>query len=122
MAAPSPLSINRLAELVCSRSEDWTAAQQCCEALRGSAGGEARGGRVAKTHLQRIYRIRLARKPTAVVGGERLLRDLDVFPGAELTMVALEQQGRVYGMLFDPEVTELVACFVGEDRRLVQVV
>lgn len=121
MAAPGSLSIDRLAELVCSRAEGWPAAERCCAALREAAGGDARGGRVAKAHLRRIYGIRLGRKPTAVVGGERLLSDLDAFPGAEVTLVALEQQGRVYCMLFDAEVAQLVTCFVGEDRRLVEV-
>ena len=55
------------------------------------------------------------------MGGERLLSDLDAFPGAEVTLVALEQQGWVYCMLFDAEVSQLVTCFVGKDRRLVEV-
>jgi hypothetical protein len=97
------------------------AAERCCVALRAAAGGEARGRRVATAHLRRIYGIRLGRKPSAVVGGERLLSDLDAFPGSEVTLVALEQQGWVYCMLFDAEVSQLVTCFVGKDRRLVEV-
>ena len=63
-------------DVVCSSPDGWIAAAKCCAALR-LTDGDLQGGQVSKAHLERIYRIRLARPEAAedVVGADRLLAD-----------------------------------------------
>jgi SMI1-KNR4 cell-wall len=115
------LSVARMISLACSKTPGWPAAEQCCAALRDSGVESIEASLVDRAHLLRIYEIRLARKPNVVVGADRLLSDLRSCSEDRLFLVALKWQGRGYCLLVDPALTELVACFVGTDRRYVPV-
>jgi hypothetical protein len=113
-------STSRLADIVCTRAEGWPAADLCCEALRSSTGMLA-GDRASKAHLMRIYTIRLSRSDRSpdLIGVDRLLTDLDEYPGEELIgFVHATQSGQMYTMFLDEGVTRLVSCFVGRDHRM----
>lgn len=111
------ISVPHIISLVCPRAPDWPAAEQCCAALRESQIQSIDAGQVDRASLVRIYGIRLARRPDAVVGADRLLSDLESSSEDQLFLVALEWEGRAYCMLLDSALTGLVACFAGEDRR-----
>jgi len=89
------LSRTDLIKLVCSAPVEWEAAERCCERLRKSSALEIPGKPVNRSHIERIYTVRLSRPdaPHDVVGSDRLLNDLAAHPGDELTMVVLSEEG-----------------------------
>jgi hypothetical protein len=109
-----------LIEVVCAKAEGWDAAEMCCKALRSLSAVSVQGGPVEKRHLERIYRVRLSRLGAVhgLIGSDRLLSDLASCNDDVLTMVVVESSdGKIYCMLFDVTSTQLVACFVGKDKR-----
>jgi hypothetical protein len=117
------LSRADLIKLVCSGSVEWEAAERCCERLRKSSALKIPGKPVKKSHIERIYTVRLSRpdSPRDVIGSDRLLDDLATHPGDELTMVVLSGEGDpyIYAIFLDERATKLVTCFVAPDRRLI---
>src|SRR5437763_1731892 len=115
------VSFSRLISLVCPQVRGWPAAEQCCAALRQSPAQTIEALPVDRESLLRIYEIRLRRVPDAVVGADRLLNDLRSSSEHRPLMVLLRSEGRIYCMLVDLGLTELVACFVVKDKRWVPV-
>lgn len=112
-----------LTKLVCSSAVEWQAAESCCKRLRASSALEIPGNPVNRSHIERIYTVRLSR-PDAhrdVIGSDRLLNDLATHSGDELTMVVLSGEGDpyVYAIFLDERATKLVTCLVAPDRRLI---
>jgi hypothetical protein len=108
----------RLRSVVCAGAANWPAARLCCEALR-KANGIIRGELGSKATLKRTYGLRLGRPdvPTDLIGIDRLLADLERYPGEELVgFVYTGAAESVYTVIVDPSVSNLVACFVGKDR------
>jgi hypothetical protein len=87
--------------------------------LRAASVDELECSRVGTAHLLHIYQLRLGRRPDAVVGADELLDGLEHHAGAYVTTCVLESQGRVFGILCNEDVSEVVACFIGDDRRVV---
>lgn len=108
---------SRIADLVCARVGKAVAAEECCAALRAAPVDDLECSMVEKAHLLRIYRIRLGRRPDVVLGADELLHNLEAYGGTHVTSCVLDWQGRVYGILCNEEVSDVVACFVGDDRR-----
>ena len=115
------LSASAVAAVVCARADGWPAADECCAALRQVSSESLRVNLIPTEQLAQIYERRL-RNPKAasppVLGADRLLADLAGFKGARVQMLAWERAGRVFCVLLDETATQLVACFVGTDRRL----
>jgi hypothetical protein len=119
------MPVSRLVDLVCPRAIGWEAAAKCCDALRGTALEALEVRSVQKAHLERIYGIRLKRRAAieAIGGSERLLADLSSYHGEMVSMGVLEgRDGQVYCMLLDDSGSQLVACFVAWDKRVVTAV
>jgi hypothetical protein len=119
----SALSRADLTKLVCSSAGEWQAARRCCERLSASSALEIPGHSVKRSHIERIYTVRLSRPDAArdVIGSDRLLYDLATHSGDELTMVVLSGEGDpyVYAIFLDQRATKLVTCFVAPDQRLI---
>ena len=87
----SRLSRSTVVAAVCGAALGWEAAERCCKALRTTDVPTIRGHTVDKSHIERIYTIRLSRTdaPRDVIGSDRLLADLAGYDGKELTMAVL---------------------------------
>ncbi len=113
-----PVAITDLIAIVCPRAPGWTAAEQCCAALRAVTFAAVESRSVDRSSLLRIYERRLSRVPRAVLGADRLLDDLRSCGDVPLSLVALEWDRRVFGIICNDPPSSLVTCFVGDDRRL----
>ena len=121
VAVKGPLDASKLISVVCSAAPGWKAADKCCEALRKRPSTVLQGRPVKRTHLERIYRIRLSRPEVAkrVIGSDRLLSDLAAWRDEDLTMIVLDSSdGLTYCMLLNETADRLITCFIAPDPNV----
>ena len=115
-----PTDLARVQSLVCANAAAYAAARRCCDALNGISAGDVQHGRVPTKDLVRIYTTRLSRPQRAdwPEGSADLLQRLETAQ-VNTDGFVWESHGFVYCVFTNPDVTMLVACLVGRDRRAV---
>ena len=114
------LSVSQLVRQICAARTGLPAAEACCEAFTTSGLDVIDSTSVPRGDLLRIYEVRLSKPPKGppLLGAERMLLDLANYKGDEVTIVALPRGTEVFCLLLNATASQLVTCFVGQDRRL----